>query len=365
MRKLWFLVALVGVAVTSGGATNCGEIIDDAGFDLWCGDRLCRWQLEKGGVARASTWHEADTAVELVGADVAISQITEVESSDGTCIAFSLVADVAVNAEAFLEIDVFADGTVEHTERIPTSAWRPVAFYLRMPTFYQGVRFRLAKRGGHVALANVGASIARDDLCVGAPLVGGLRPAGVVCTTNAECQTGICAAGPGFAMTCAGCRTDADCAGGEVCGTTTITGANRALVAACVAVASVPLAEACVDDDECGSGRCAFGLCSTCVVDADCAGGTCAPVPYTVPSTDGPPVELGGPRHCTGVAAAPAGAACLVDADCASGACAGPTIGRCRDVLDRACDADQDCPGYAFGAEPACVTVGTRGGTCQ
>ena len=365
MRTLPTLLLLTAVAATSGGATDCGGIIDDAGFDLWCGDRLCRWTLEKGQVAQAPTWHDGDHGVALLGAEVAIAQITEVETSDGACVGFDLVADVAADAEVDLEVDVFGDGRVEATERVPTSAWRPVGFRLRMPAFYQGVRFRLTKRGGHAVLANIGARIVDDAECVGPALVAGTRPDGVRCADDADCTSGACVPGP-LGSTCGQCTTDADCAGGDVCGLVSTAEAHLGLWSACLPPASTATGLACVRDQQCASGTCAGGFCSTCRDDSTCGGGACAPVRYTVTSADGPPTEIVGALHCTGGPGAAAGAACLVDGDCASGACAGVALAMCTtSFFPRACASDMECPGYAFDGDPACVNVGTRGGTCQ
>ena len=72
MRKHSFLFLLV--VASQMGATKCGQVLRDPGFDLWCGDELCAWKVERGDVKRVATWHEADAGVELVGGDVAIEQ---------------------------------------------------------------------------------------------------------------------------------------------------------------------------------------------------------------------------------------------------------------------------------------------------
>lgn len=365
MRHLPTLLLVAGVAVTSGGATDCGQVIDDRGFDLWCGDRLCRWALEKGQIAPAPTWHAGDHGVEMVGADVAISQLTEVASTDGRCVGFDLVADVAADAEVHLLVDVYGDGTIERDERIPTSAWRPVAFRLRMPEFYQGVRFRLTKTGGHAVLANIGAAIADDAECVGPTLEAGLRPDGVICGEDAECASGDCVPGP-LGSACGECTTDADCAGGDVCGIVSYAEASRGLWAACVAPASTATGLACVRDAQCATGICAGGYCSACRDDSTCGGGACAPIHYVVDHADRDPTDIAGALHCTGGPLVASGGACLADGDCASGACVGDALAMCTtSFFPRACTTDMECPGYAFGGEPACVNVGTRGGTCQ
>jgi len=366
MRKLMPVFVLL-VAATSGGATDCGQIIDDPGFDVWCGDSLCRWAVEKGEVARAATWHEADRGVELVGPEVSIAQLTEVASSDGRCVAFDLVADVADDAEVHLQLDVFGDGSIELDERLPTSDWRALSFRVRMPDFYQGVRFRLTKRGGHAVLANIGASIAPDAECVGVALVVGTRPNGVTCTEDPQCTSGTCASGF-FHDVCGECKTDADCSGGTICGQSPIADAHVDLYPACVVPGSAETNAGCGQDAQCATGLCEGGGCAVCDDAADCGGAACASIEYSVPHGDGrAPSIVKGASHCAaGSAAVASGGACVDDVDCASSACVGAPLRMCSTFwLPRRCDDDLDCPGYGFGAEAACVTVGTRGGVCQ
>ena len=56
--------------------------------------QLCAWKLERGDIKRVPTWNEGDSGVELDGTDIAIEQLSPVDSSDGTCIEFTLVANV-------------------------------------------------------------------------------------------------------------------------------------------------------------------------------------------------------------------------------------------------------------------------------
>src|SRR5438105_10923360 len=90
LSTMWTVIAAT-LAAGQLGATDCGGgITRDPGFDLWCGDALCAWKIERGDIRRAPTWHEADAGVELVMPDTAIEQFTPVNSLDGTCIRFDL-----------------------------------------------------------------------------------------------------------------------------------------------------------------------------------------------------------------------------------------------------------------------------------
>src|SRR5678815_901926 len=126
MKRIAYPIVLL--AATQLGATDCGDITRDSGFDLWCGDQLCAWKVLRGETRRAATWHDADSGVELVGSDTAISQLTPVNSFDTRCIKFDLISNVEDTAEVFLDVDSEGDGTVEQHDRIPTSRWEPQSF---------------------------------------------------------------------------------------------------------------------------------------------------------------------------------------------------------------------------------------------
>lgn len=163
---------LGAAALASMGATDCGQIIDDSGFDLWCGADLCKWQVEAGEIRKVPTWHEGDAGVELLGAEAKISQLTDVNNFDGTCVRFEMVADVDESVDLRLQMDVWGDGTYEYDERIPSSDWRHLSYLVRLPATYDGVKFRLYKRGsGRTVLANISAEIAEDGECTTPPLV--------------------------------------------------------------------------------------------------------------------------------------------------------------------------------------------------
>jgi hypothetical protein len=154
-------VLVIAVAASQLGATDCGQVITDRGFDLWCGESLCEWKLERGEIEQVPTWIEGDDGVEMVGNDVAISQLTEVNSFDGDCIEFHLVGDISEAAEVTLEADVYDDGVVDWSERLPTADWERLSLRIGIQGPYERVRFRLTKEGpGHTVLAAIGAEMA-------------------------------------------------------------------------------------------------------------------------------------------------------------------------------------------------------------
>jgi hypothetical protein len=204
--------------------------------------------------------------------------------------------------------------------------------------------------------------------CAGAALVAGTRPNGVECSDDTECTGGICH--PTFGV-CGECRTEADCTGGATCGITSTAEAHLALWPVCVAPASVPAGDLCFVDAECATGRCVGFECGLCRDAADCGGGACVLLVATIADDEGvAPQEVAVGAHCAagGVAS---GGACLEDADCASGACNGEPLGACQEgpgpefLFTRRCTHDMECPSTVFNREPACVTVGIRGGVCQ
>ena len=175
-----FHAAVAVAAFASMGAGECGQILDDSGFDLWCGPSLCAWEVEAGEIRKVATWHEGDAGVELLAADTKLSQLAEVNVWDGACVRFEMVADLDDSVDLRLQMDVFGDGTYEYDERIPASDWRHLSYLVRLPAHQVwndrpgivDVRVRLHKRGsGRAVLANIGAELADDAECTTPPLI--------------------------------------------------------------------------------------------------------------------------------------------------------------------------------------------------
>jgi hypothetical protein len=370
-----FIVAVISQV----GATDCGQVIRDSSFDLWCGEELCAWKVTRGDIKRVSTWNEGDSGVELVGTDAAIQQLTPVNHGDGTCITFHLVANVADKAEVFLDIDVQGDGTVERTERIPASHWKPLSYNISIAPPFDGIRFEIRKGGsGSAQLANIGAETTANDECEG---IGALDPGprrdGALCTAATDCASAICIGSPTlqpdplfFNAVCAGCDPKASaCGAGTVCGLGDAFSPVFAIPTECVPTASKELGEPCLADTECGTGICwrgadqTLGVCSTCKVDSDCSGGQLCSASWDVDL-----LTWTGPFVCgANEMKAASGAPCATDDDCTSNHCNGAMRAQCSD--GRSCISPADCPFGAGGADPlqngACDTVGVQGGTCQ
>lgn len=379
MKKLALLAVL---AFSQVGATDCGTVIRDPGFDLWCGDEPCSWKVIRGDIRRVGTWHKGDSGIELVGLDAAIQQLAPVTGLDGNCIEFTLLANVDANADLFLHIDVFGDGTIERSERIPTAAWKPLSFHIFLETPYNGIRFEIAKTGaGVAAVAQIGAVI--SDGCEGLSKIPVReRPLGAACDTNSDCASDICGTvdlraatnGSLFRTVCLGCDPQgpacADGPAGEpmTCGATEALTPVLGVAIQCVPVGSREVAEQCLSDAECETGKCSTGstnhVCAGCESSADCAGAFCGSA-WVVGDDDIFTPDHIGPDVCApGQGDSLPGTACGANADCASGACNGAVRKECED--GRACGSPADCPVKNDGslAPGPCTTVGIQGGTC-
>jgi hypothetical protein len=360
--RLPFLIVILGAA-TQLGNTDCGQVLRDSGFDLWCGDGLCAWKVERGEIKKVPTWNEGDPGVELVGSDVAIEQLAPVDSGDGTCLEFKLVANVDPSADAELNVDVFGDGSVEHTERLPAASWKPLTYDLLIQGPYRGIRFEIAKTGaGKAQLANIGARTLTPGDCAGlTPIVAGPAAVGAYCDTMQPqtCASGLCELVDdpdgwlGVTGACAGCDAMHPCDAGQVCGLHEPTSPVREASHGCIAQASKDVGERCDLASECASGHCISGRCSGCDA-SDCT--ACAPSWPSGPSVCNPGQHLG-----------QSGDACGTDDDCASAACDGTERKECDD--GRPCATAADCEFGTGSNDPlmngACTTVGIQGGTCR
>jgi len=363
-KAILFLVALSQL-----GSTDCGgDAIRDSGFDLWCGDQLCAWKVERGEARRVATWNKGDSGVELVGSDAAIEQLSPYNSHDGTCLKFQLVANIDPNAEVYLNVDLEGDGTIEMTERLPSASWRPLSYTFSMVPLYDGIRFELTKRGaGTAVLANISAKAAPSSECTGlVPLDPGPRRPGAACREPADCASMSCGASvtpiPSNVSdyVCGGCSDP--CPTGTVCGLGDPLSAIFAVPSECVAIGAKPIGALCVLGDECGSSRCENGVCSACASNTDCAVGAC--VPSAIPA-DAPDWVRWHPQPmiCGGDHTTPSAVACGNDLDCASGSCTGAPRGQCW-TDGRSCLTSADCPFQGL-LSSDCFIVGVEGGSCQ
>ena len=377
MRKL-VTFGVAAAAASQLGSTDCGQVIADPNFNLWCGSALCDWIVDRGSVGEVPTWNAGDPGVAFLGSDTAIYQLSPVTSSDSNanCIDFDVIANISSDAEVDLTLDINGDGSIEYSQRIPTASWKAIAFQLPIQGAYSGIRFELVKQGaGTAVLAKIQAQTGTD--CAGLPPIVpaplGLGAGG--CTTGSACASGICylAAGSGTSFplsdfTCAACDTSTSCGSGEVCGLGNPISPLLAVPLECVPAAARQLAEECLSDAECASGICTANGCSTCRENnTGCAAGQTCAAEWAGP--DAGVAYFGAPWTCSPHARIqPHGAPCASNDDCASGTCTGTPRSVCDD--GRACTQAADCPfdtpdtsnGLQNGP---CSLVGIQGGTCE
>ena len=175
---------------------------DDPGFDDWCGDQLCHWTLVDGQIAKAPTWHERDSGVELVGPHVTLRQQPNIESV--ACLEFKVIADIDPAAAVYVELDFLADGTPEWREQLPSAQWQPLTFLVAAPTWYDSVALTIRKESdGHAVLARL--ELGDGSGCTGTPISLDNRPAGAGCDTADQCASGTCAPSKVCSTTFAAC----------------------------------------------------------------------------------------------------------------------------------------------------------------
>ncbi len=339
-------------------------------FDLWCGDTLCGWDIDSGKVDPVATWHRKELGVTLMGNPAAISQRLKDDASQ--CFKFTVVAKVADNAKLFFDVD-FLDDDVQSPElsiRVTGAPWKRFFIEVERPKWANVMRIVLRKTGkGEVILARVADE--RFDTCVTtAPDI--KKPDGITCDADEECASNACEPLLETDETvsfhnCAGCDAHADCAAEEVCGLD-YHDARETLYRTCVTPGSDILGERCLFGEECETGICCDGRCSSCCEASDCVEGSCRQKAEGYPNQCAPGDGIGEPN-----------APCLSDNDCASGQC----IGERDDVMSvclsdgRPCTGDPACPGYIedsdlweiLGAflegEDACIALGVKAGHCR
>ena len=169
MQRLISSILFAAFAFLTLSAEDCGtqHFIDDSGFDLWCDEQLCAWEVEAGQVVQAPSWHKDDYAAEFVGDSVVISQLSV--GARTTCLRFEVLADIDDNARVFLEMDFFDDGVLDYEEELGHVTWERLTYFVGTRANWDSVRFTLRKEGpGRARLAQIEATNAAD--CVGDPL---------------------------------------------------------------------------------------------------------------------------------------------------------------------------------------------------
>ena len=323
-----FLVLLVVSLSCALFATGCDDIISDPNFHTWCGDQLCSWKLESGEIRKAPTWHKNDTGVELLDSSApshvtAISQV--VNKSTYTCLEFSVIADVAPEAQVFINVDFNADGTNESEQQIAAVGFRLQKTLITAPRHYTSMKFTIQKRGsGRAVLAQMDVHAKTD--CTAPPPA--LKPQAI----GTKCA--LIAIDNGLLYDHAACASGVCCEG--VC------------------------AECCVSGSP---PRAADGGLAPDPVNK-CAGGVaCDRLPLFSHGDVGNPfgaLSNAIPRQCDpGNGDRPKDAECLIDSDCQSGSCADATWTLTNEQKDGGPCAAPPTP------DPSCNVSSVHGGRCR
>lgn len=367
-RRLVRPVALVGLL-------SCGtsQILRNGGFDLWCGEDLCSWEVEEGWVEKVPTWHEQEYGVAMRGDRTVLSQLLDLSSQPhDRCVELAVTHLGGARDGLEVTLDLMDDGTDELVWEVPPSNYDRQARLFLLPSWFERPRLRITKQRGQVVLGHAEMFLTNDGGCYGDQLVLQDRPDGVPCESASDCRAEHCVRSVDtweqtplselvdHVRVCAECSDDADCAGSEVCGASPEPDPRMEVPRDCVPEASKALGELCAVDGECGTGVCCGGTCAECCAERPCTDGSiCEPRSAEPERLPGPPMCLGEPR--------PQGAACLVDDDCASGACDHSSELRVCELDGRRCETDDDCRQTVLGEalESACVRLGALGGVCQ
>ncbi|NOZ86706.1 MAG: hypothetical protein GXP49_10625 [Deltaproteobacteria bacterium] len=366
------ILSIVAILFLRGN--GCGhDLIQNPDFDLWCGDSLCSWDVE-GKIERVPTWHEKDYGVALVGNDVKLSQLANLDDTLGLpkCFEFDLLVKKDDQAELFLEMDFQDDGTLEYSHPIPSGDWTPVDYKIKAPTWYSSVRFIVRKTGpGKAVLARIRVQDGMD--CMGTPLDLDNRPDGTPCEKNSQCSNGFCTNLDSesdsylkYGARCTPCKDSNDCGQGQAC---SFVYENQHETTRCDLSSQKAMGERCVTSEECSTGICCKGTCSSCCSDQDCPLGQ-ACTKRSLAGMDDAYAFIDPPFQCApGLGAGKTGDPCLFNDDCISNEClAEQGLTLCAFIGQR-CSASSDCPKVCLGpdacGDPACLDLGKRNGVCK
>jgi hypothetical protein len=370
---------MLAVAPMLVGAACEEPLIPSSGFDIWCGQTLCQWKVDRGAISKVPTWNDHDYGVQL-GGDTRISRHLDFNNDKVKCIDFNLVANIDNGTNVVLGIDFNDDGSTEYNQTLPSGAWAPLRYRITAPTYFNGARIFIDHTGnGGAALAQLQELDSSD--CSGAPVSTTGRPLGAHCESDDQCTSSRCRPRTtdeqltpttnDTASLCEGCDADSDCGAGQICGL--VFGAEfRAPFLDCIPAAH-GYGERCARASECATGVCCGGMCSTCCKDGgpgcsdgrycfqDKPDGRCGCQPLRMPWRCNVGSFSGGP-----------GAACANYDDCASPLkCTGVVeVGTCA-TDGRRCSSAADCPDalpsspYTSNSAMRCSGYALTGGQCQ
>ncbi len=192
-RALLVLAGIAAMFAATGGSCD-DDLVQNPGFDVWCGEHLCAWEVERGRVERIPTWHPKDHGVLLIGDPVVLTQYVDSDQERTTCFEFELQGDLDDGVDLYLEMDFLDDGVVEYAHPIPLKDWKTIHYHLGTPSWYDGVRFIVRKEGGAAArLAQI--RVFAGQGCTSDPMPLQHRPSGAPCLEDHDCESLDCVEG--------------------------------------------------------------------------------------------------------------------------------------------------------------------------
>lgn len=151
MNRVALLVSLLMLLASAASCET--DLIDDPGFQLWCGEELCAWELEEGEIRKVPTWHTHDYGVELVGAPVLLSQGAR---SSASCVRIEVTSKIESGAMVAVEVDEDGDGEVDWTVPVGSSErFVSRAYDMELDLSYDGVVYLRKSGQGEAVVARL------------------------------------------------------------------------------------------------------------------------------------------------------------------------------------------------------------------
>lgn len=129
------------------------DLVDDPGFQLWCGEMLCAWDLDEGEIRKVPTWHTHDYGVDLVGAPVLLSQDARRSAS---CVRIEVTSKIESGAMVAVEVDADGDAQIDRSWSINSSDdFVSRAFDIGVDLSFEGVIYLRKSGEGETVVARL------------------------------------------------------------------------------------------------------------------------------------------------------------------------------------------------------------------
>ena len=150
------------------GAPGCESVamdgIDNASFDIWCGDNPCAWKVEEGRVEPSPTWHRKAMGIRFADDPTRISQVIQVNQL--SCVLLAVQGDTSGDAVLHLQVDTCNDGldAADPNIELPDGDWKTIFREASLTPSCNEARIILEKTGtGDAVLAS--ADLTADYFC--------------------------------------------------------------------------------------------------------------------------------------------------------------------------------------------------------